>query len=208
MFGLQQRSEPDVPPPPYALELGPIADVVSRNSMTIFRINYGRFCAKYEMLLPRPKLVSKKDWLIGDPAKFGGLINALKEVVDDLFSLLDLEKSVHEEAIELDILSNTNLYELRLVADAANASSYRVFARAASIAIDRSKTGTVHRGKIAENVTLTSPGVQSYLAHKRLNEQHSYRGSLLNLYSAKAFFMVTPQCRSYEDSCTDGDFEH
>jgi hypothetical protein len=146
-FGLHHQLEKDIPAPPYALELAPIPEFVSRNSMTVFRTNYARFCAKYDTILPRPALVTQVRWLIHDCAKFDGLINTLKEIVDDLFSLLDLEKSVHEEAIELDILSNNNFRELRLIEDAAKASSYPVFARAASIAIDRTEND------IADNTT-------------------------------------------------------
>jgi hypothetical protein len=152
MFGLQQRQESDIPPPPYALELAPISDIVSRNSMTIFRMDYGRFCAKYDTLLLRQS-VPKIRWIVRDRAKLGGLINALKEIVDDLFSLLELEISVHEEAIKLDILNNNNLSELRLVEDAAEASSYPAFARAASIAIDRTEAWTVHREYLAASKT-------------------------------------------------------
>ena len=167
MFGLQQRQEPDIPPPPYALELAPISEIVSRNSMTTFRTNYGRFCAKYDTLLPG-QLVPKIRWIVRDRAKFGGLINALKEIVDDLFSLLKLERSVHAEAIELDILNNNNLSELRLVEDAAEASSYPAFARAASIAIDRTETETVHRENLAASKAPLITGISGPVTSNQL----------------------------------------
>lgn len=137
-FGLEQRPEVTV-------SEGQSTDLVSRKPMATFRTNYKRFCAKYENMLIRPRLSLRLRWAVRDHVKFKGLINTLKDIVDRLFSLLRIDRTTQEEAMEVDILEMIDLSELHLVEEASEASCYPVLARAASIAIEKSESGTMDR---------------------------------------------------------------
>jgi hypothetical protein len=173
MFGFRQREELDIPPPPYALDLGPDMDFVSRNSMIVFGMNYRRLHAKYDTPLPRHGALSRTRWFIHECSKFVGFINALKDYIDRLYSLLELENSAQEEAIRIDIMESNNLLELQLVEEAAEASSYPAFARAATIAIDRTESATVDRRTIADGQTLAPPGTSQIQVQSSFGSQPS-----------------------------------
>jgi hypothetical protein len=93
--------------------------------------------------MPKPKLALRIRWAICDGAKFRGLINTLKDLIDGLYSLVSLTSDVQNESIEIDIMELIDLSELHLVEEASEASSYPAWAAAAGLAIDRTESGTI-----------------------------------------------------------------
>jgi hypothetical protein len=137
-FGLQQRPGSDV-------AQGPSTALVSRNSFATYQANYRRFCTKFETVMPKPKFALRIRWAIRDGAKFRGLINTLKDLIDGLYSLVSLRSDLQNEAIEVDIMELIDLSELHIVEEACQASSYPAWSAAASLAIDRTESGTIDR---------------------------------------------------------------
>ena len=117
-------------------------DPISKNLAVTFKIAYKRFTAKVHHLNGNnPSLTMQIRWAIRDRAKFTGLIVTLKGFVDRLFQIIPISREVQDSMVEADIVSITDLSQLRLV-EAACEGSYRAWSDIASNAIDRSERQT------------------------------------------------------------------
>lgn len=134
-YGVRQQEQPVA-----AIEASP--DLVSRNSFATFTASYRRFCGKFFEPSIGPKLTARVRWAILDENKFEGLIKTLKDFVDNLFWLVEVERNVRDHIVEEDIMAVTGLLELELIKDASE-HDYQAWSDVASRAVDRTERGTV-----------------------------------------------------------------
>lgn len=146
-YGIRQQDYP-------ALSAETATDLVSRNSLDIFLTSYRRFRGKFLSPKNGPNLSARFRWAVTDEAKFEGLIRTLKDFVDNLFWLVEVDRSVQDHIVEEDILAVTNLVDLEIIRDASE-NEYQVWSDTASRAVDRTERGTIHdndqNGQHAQN---------------------------------------------------------
>ncbi|KAL8924214.1 MAG: hypothetical protein Q9208_004178 [Pyrenodesmia sp. 3 TL-2023] len=123
-----------------AIEASP--DLVSRNSLATFTTSYRRFCGRFFESTKGPKVAARVRWAILDENKFEGLLKTLKDFVDNLFWLVEVERSVQDQIVEEDIMAVSSLLELELIKDASE-HEYQVWSDIASRAADRTERGTI-----------------------------------------------------------------
>ncbi len=134
-YGMRQQEQPIA-----AIEASP--DLVSRNGLATFTASYRRFRARFVEPGMAPKLTARVRWAILDENKFEGLLKTLKDFVDNLFWLVQVERSVQDQIVEEDIMCITSLSELLLIKDASE-HDYQVWSDAASRAAERTERGTI-----------------------------------------------------------------
>jgi Prion-inhibition and propagation len=131
--------------------------LVSKNNLDLFKLTLKRFllrnpkeAAEYR----KYKIWAKLKWAIHDKQKFQGLINDLKELVDQLF-LIQLNSKLLVNPGQLDASMKTdielidNVGQLRLVQEACE-DSYRAWSDHAGSVIAASENGTTDRRTFEE----------------------------------------------------------
>ncbi|CAO1599060.1 hypothetical protein XANCAGTX0491_002806 [Xanthoria calcicola] len=134
-YGMRQHEQPIA-----AIEASP--DLVSRNNLDTFTASYRRFRGRFVEPGMGPKLTARVRWAILDENKFEGLLKTLKDFVDNLFWLVEVERSIQDHIVEEDIMCITSLLELELIKDASE-HDYQVWSDAASRAVERTERGTI-----------------------------------------------------------------
>jgi hypothetical protein len=125
------------------------SNILSKNSMSLFKTSYRRFWARFAGDQARTTLVSRTKWAIHDKARFEGLIIHLKDLIDGLNQVLPVKREIQDQIIKDDIVSILDLSKLRLVQSACE-GSYTVWSDVASAVIEASEVGTVDRRNIEE----------------------------------------------------------
>jgi len=126
-------------------ELPSTGNLVSVNSMNIFKGSYRRFWVRYGSGANRPSVLEKTKWAIRDKSKFDTLIVHLKEFIDGLKELVPVSKELRESQDRLlqgDIASIPDRSRLELVQSAC-AESYRGLSDMASAVAAGSELGTI-----------------------------------------------------------------
>jgi len=147
---------------------GNTSDIVSANSMNIFKTSYRRFWVRFASNKSRPSLLTRTRWAIHDKAKFEGLIVHLRDLVDGLSEVLPVKRETQDQIVRDDINSILGLSKLRLVQSACE-GSYRTWSALASAVIEATEIGTIDRRNIEEwmmdaegaNDDNTTPSVQA-----------------------------------------------
>ena len=131
--------------------------LVSKNNLDLFKITLKRFllrnpkeAAKYR----KYKVQAKLKWVIHDKQKFQGLINDLKELVDQLFliqsnSKLLVNPDQLDASMKTDIELIDNMEQLSLVQEACE-DSYQVQSNHTASVIAASENGTIDRRTFEE----------------------------------------------------------
>jgi Prion-inhibition and propagation len=131
--------------------------VVSKNNLDLFKLTLKRFllrnpeeASKYR----KYKVLTKLRWAIHDKQKFQGLINDLKELVDQLFliqlnSKLLVNPGQLDESMKTDIELIDNVEQLSLVQEACE-GSYQAWSDHAGSVIAASEKGTTDRRTFEE----------------------------------------------------------
>jgi hypothetical protein len=125
------------------------SNIVSRNSMNIFKTSYRRFWVRLASNQSRSSLLMKTKWAIHDKSKFEGLIVHLRYLIDGLNQVLPVKKETQDRIVQDDIASILDLSKLRLVQSACE-GSYRTWSAVASAAIESSEIGTIDCRNIEE----------------------------------------------------------
>jgi len=131
--------------------------LVSKNNLDLFRLTLKRYllrnpkeAAEYR----KHKMWAKLKWAIHDKQKFQGLINDLKDLVDQLF-LIQFNSKPLVKADQLDTSMKTDIEliddtkKLSLVQEACE-DSYRAWSDHAASVIAASESGTVDRRTFVE----------------------------------------------------------
>jgi hypothetical protein len=142
VYGLQSTAQTNT-------HVGRRSNIVSKNSMNLFKTSYRRFWARFAGDQARTTLASRTRWAIHDKARFEGLITHLKDLVDGLNQVLPVKREVQDQIIKDDIVSILDLSKLRLVQSACE-GSYTAWSDVASAVIEASEFGTVDRRNIEE----------------------------------------------------------
>jgi hypothetical protein len=129
--------------------MGRSSNIVSKNSMNLFKASYRRFWARFAGDQARSTLASRTKWAIHDKARFEGLITHLKDLIDGLNQVLPVKREIQDQVIKDDIVSILDLSKLRLVQSACE-GSYTAGSDVASAVIEASEFGTVDRRNIEE----------------------------------------------------------
>jgi hypothetical protein len=129
--------------------MGRSGNIVSKNSMNLFKASYRRFWARFAGDQARSTLASRTKWTIHDKARFEGLITHLKDLIDGLNQVLPVKREIQDQVIKDDIVSILDLSKLRLVQSACE-GSYTAWSDVASAVIEASEFGTVDRRNIEE----------------------------------------------------------
>lgn len=134
-YGVRQQDEPVT-----------IADsnteLVSRNSFDTFMAAFRRFRGKFVNPESSPKLTACFRWAIADETKFEVLIKTLRNFVDNLFWLVEVDRSIQDRIVEEDIMAVTTLVDLETIKDASE-HDYQLWSDVASRAVDRTEASTV-----------------------------------------------------------------
>ena len=125
------------------------SNIVSKNSMSLFKTSYRRFWARFAGDQARATFASRTKWAIHDKARFEGLITHLRDLIDGLNQVLPVKREIQDQIIKDDIVSILDLSKLRLVQFACE-GSYTAWSDVASAVIEASEFGTVDRRNIEE----------------------------------------------------------
>jgi Prion-inhibition and propagation len=128
---------------------GRSSNVVSANSMNIFKTSYRRFWVRFASKQTRSGLLMRTKWAIRDKPKFESLIVHLRDFIDGLHQVLSVKRETQDQIVCDDIISILDLSKLRLVRSACE-GSYATWSAVASEAIEASEIGTVDRRSIEE----------------------------------------------------------
>jgi hypothetical protein len=129
--------------------IGRSSNIVSKNSMNLFKTSYRRFWARFAGDQAKTTLASRTRWAIHDKARFEGLITDLKDIIDGLNQVLPVKREIQDQILKDDIVSILDLSKLRLVQSACE-GSYTALSGVASAVIEASEFGTVDRRNIEE----------------------------------------------------------
>ncbi|KAL9110489.1 MAG: hypothetical protein Q9227_005033 [Pyrenula ochraceoflavens] len=115
--------------------------LVSRNSFKKFKTSFRRFSARFIKPELAPSLSTRLKWAIVDESRFEILVKTLREFVDNLFWLVNVERSVQDHIVEEDILVVRDLDDLEMIRDASD-HEYQIWSDVASRAIKKTERGT------------------------------------------------------------------
>ena len=192
-------------------------DMVSQNSMVIFRTAYARFRGKYPGTIQaekKQKLSARLRWSVVDKGKFEGLIITLREFVDNLFLMVPVDRQTQDSIVEDDILAVTDLEELEIIQEATE-DSYRVWSEVASKAIERSERDTMAQTHIRRTNTdrdgFDAPAPPRVLPIHGNTRTDNTRIPTLPKWKASnppMCFLLTHKCTDFSTppSCKDEDF--
>ena len=170
-YGVRQKDDPS--------GVDEATDLVSRNSLDTFAASYRRFKGKFSVSNAGPKLSLRTRWAIYDETKFEGLIKDLRDFVDNLFLLVEVDLSVQNQIVEEDIMAVTNLNDLETIREASE-YEYKAWSDAASRAVDRTEKGTF----TATNLDRTGTGDLNYAPSE--STLHSGIGHVYNNSESRA----------------------
>lgn len=125
------------------------SNIVSGNSMNIFKTSYRRFAVRFASGQPRSGLLTRTKWAILDKGKFEGLILHLRDFINGLHGVISVQRAKQDQVLCDDIASIVDLVKLRLIRRACE-GSYQTLSAAASAVIEASEVGTVDRRNIEE----------------------------------------------------------
>lgn len=128
-------------------------NLLSPNSMNLFRTSWSRFCIRAAQALPDRSTLStasKARWAVHDKSKFEELLDKLSNLVEKLHTLIPVPDSQHND-LEND-LATIDISQLRLVEAALQSSSPRgrALSKAASVIISNSEIGTIDQRAVVE----------------------------------------------------------
>ena len=135
-------------------------NLISRNSFATFLSSYRRFRGRYFEPTSVPKLTRRIRWAIQDETKFEGLIKVLKDFVDNLFWLIEVERRIVDHIVEEDIMAVADISELEMIRDASE-HEYQVWSDVASRVVERTERGTVAHTDLHELETHDGEAEQS-----------------------------------------------
>jgi Prion-inhibition and propagation len=141
-YGMQVANHKDTPA---------LKNLLSANSMAIFKTSCLRLFAQLSNNSDRPSLKARTKWAIYDKAKFQGLLNDLKHFIDGLNLIVPVDRATQDRIVMADIESILDLDRLRLVQEAAE-DSYPVWSSRASEVIEASELGTMDRRDFEERI--------------------------------------------------------
>ena len=194
-------------------------DVVSHNSMSLFRTSYRRFRGQNPSVAELERRTSLSDrirWAVTDKGKFEGLIISLREFVDNLYLLVPVDRQVQNRLVEDDIFAVTDLEELELIQEATE-DSYRIWSEVASQAIERSERGTMFTGGLRradtdKDINLPTRAATFDRAQAQAQAQEP-SGKFSNIPRWKTLMppvivILTSKCIEFSDPepCVDTDF--
>ena len=159
--------------------------LVSKNNLDLFKLTLKRFllrnpkeAAEYR----KYKVWAKLKWAIHDKQKFQGLINDLKEVVDQLFliqfnSKLFVNPDQLDASMKTDIELIDNVGQLSLIQEACE-DSYRAWSDHAGSVIAASENGTIDR-RTFEQISKDVYIEDSEIATRNPAVEHEKSGNLI-----------------------------
>jgi len=145
--------------------LARVVDYISSKSLAVFRTSASRFWTRNSSQLStvtRRTHVTRLKWAIYEREKFQGLVNNVKDFVNDLFKLTGVHRNIQDRAIVEDIESILDISHLSVVEEATE-DSYRVYSQAAASTRASTEAGTADRRSVEERLrdmeTLLAPRV-------------------------------------------------
>ena len=117
-------------------------NLISLNSMNIFRTSYRRFWVRYGNEANRPSLLAKTRWAIHDKLKFETLIVNLRELIDGLNQIVPVSKESQDRILQDDIASIPDRSRLKIIQSACE-ESYAGLSDVASTVAAESEIGTI-----------------------------------------------------------------
>lgn len=142
LYGLQSTTDTEKNPQSHRSH-----NILSINSMSVFRTSYRRFWARFAGSQSHPTLVKRTRWAIHDKTKFEGLINHLKDLIDGLNQVALVRREIQDQIMHDDIVSILDISNLQLIESACE-GTYTTLSKAASNVI--SEFGTIDRRNIEE----------------------------------------------------------
>jgi hypothetical protein len=136
---------------------GKTIDFLSSKSLAIFRTSSSRFWTRNasrhgsDPQSARGGVVARTKWAIYAKEEFQGLVNDVKDFIDSLYQLVQVDRQIQDSIIKADIESLLDLTQLRLV-EAATEDSYRAYSAAAASVIRASENGTIDRRTVEEHL--------------------------------------------------------
>ena len=158
--------------------------LVSKNNLDLFKLTLKRFllrnpkeAAEYH----KYKVWAKLRWAIHDKQKFQGLINDLKELVDQLYliqfnSKLLVNPSQLDASMKTDIELIDNVEQLSLIQEACE-DSYRAWSDHAASVIAASENGTTDR-RTFEEISRDAYIENSEIATRTPSVEHEKSGNV------------------------------
>ncbi|KAL8643425.1 MAG: hypothetical protein Q9226_008385 [Calogaya cf. arnoldii] len=164
---------------------------LSSNALKRLRLRFGRSQDK-------PTILRTTKWVIHDAAKFGKLIEHLRDLINGLKKDGHGPRDTLQEKIQTDIAYMIDdIGQLRLLSEACE-DDYPEWSDMARSAIDASELGT--EGEHQENHPLAQFIGNDVVASEALGTRFGDKeglGGPLNI-SAQIFFFLTEQCRNQE----------
>lgn len=116
-------------------------DLISRNSLATFMSSYRRFRGRFSEHIPKPKLGTRVRWAIFDENRFEILIKTLRDFVDNLFWLVEVNRTVQDRIVGEDIMAVTSIEDLEMIRDASE-DDHQVWSEVASHTVERTERDT------------------------------------------------------------------
>jgi len=132
-----------------------LANLLSSNTMNVFRTTWSRFCIRSARALPErgaQSTIARARWAIHDKSKFKELLETLSILVEKLHKVIPVSDAQYDD-LKDDLAAILDISQLRLVEGALQSSSNpkgRLLSQAASVIISNSEIGTIDRRTVMD----------------------------------------------------------